>query len=294
LIGSDKGVRLAQPAANGDLQIGALLSTGPCRCFEGQDRFVWFGWDNYDSLSTGVGRLDLNQINTDAPAYTSDLMVTGQGQVSDVATFAGKRVLAVSGLGFYTESANLVPSGTLDSGLITYDLPEDKVAYYLDVKYEDPLSGTVVAYLSADSSGFLLVGSRTSALPEGPFTLGETRGATFEVRTELDRDTTPTVGPVVTRLSLRSNPAVDTGLNITVPLLLAEQVTLRNEKPQTVNVASEYAYLLALRAAGQAVTYQEGKTTYSVTVQDIQRNPTHATGDGNAWNSTTIVKLKTV
>ena len=43
-IGTNKGVRMAQPNANGDLLLGAIIPTDePVRCFEAQDRFMWYG-----------------------------------------------------------------------------------------------------------------------------------------------------------------------------------------------------------------------------------------------------------
>ena len=49
----------------------------PVQSMVGNNRFVYFGWNNYDGESTGLGRMDLSTfIDTQAPALTSDLMVT--------------------------------------------------------------------------------------------------------------------------------------------------------------------------------------------------------------------------
>lgn len=290
LLGTDRGVRVAQPASNGDLTLSALLPTGVARCFEGQDRFIWFGWDNYDTTSTGAGRIDLTVINDGgAPGYASDLMITGQGNVRDLATFTGKRVLAVSGLGFYKESVNKVTTGYLDSGQITYDLPDQKIALYLDVKHDDPLVGQHAAWLSTDGAGFQLIGVHDGTGPEETFTIPEYRGETFEIREVLTSDGT-TGTPVVRRHTLLSNPAVDTGYYLTVPLLLTEQ----EDSGRHRDVGGELAFLKALRDSGIRVTYQEGGTSFSVTAEDLTWMPTHLTKDRSAFNGTCVMKLKTI
>lgn len=69
MIGTDNGVRFSIPDTNGNLEIGALIETSaPVFCFEGQEEFIWFGWTNYDSSHTGLGRCDLRTIvNNVAP-----------------------------------------------------------------------------------------------------------------------------------------------------------------------------------------------------------------------------------
>lgn len=295
LIGSDSGFRFCVPTESGDLQVGPLVTAGPCYCFEGQERFVWFGWNNYDTVSTGLGRMDLTVLTgTLTPAYASDLMATGQGTVRDVATFGNMRVFTIAGLGVYQQSASLVSQGTLDSGLITYDLPDEKVALFLDVKHDDPLIGTHAALIAVDRGVFATVGGHTAGDPEGPFVLPELRGETFEIRQLLERDGTDhTQGPVITRQTLLANPAVDTGFFITVPVLLVEQEEFTAQTRQR-DPAAELNYLKGLRTSGVRVIYQEGATSWSVTVSDLEWKPTGFTQDRSAFNGTCLLKLKTI
>lgn len=79
VLGSDKGVRFATVSDTGNLEIGAFIpvGTGSVKAFEGQDRFAWFGWPSFDSVDSGLGRLDLqnfSDVERLAPAYASDLM----------------------------------------------------------------------------------------------------------------------------------------------------------------------------------------------------------------------------
>lgn len=268
LLGTDQGVRFATADDTGNLTIGALIETsGAVRCFEGQGRFVWFGWTNYDAGSTGLGRLDLSVINGTAPAYASDLMVTGQGNVLSVCTFADRRVFAVSGLGIYAEGTNLVASGMLDSGLVTYGLPDEKLAMYVDLRHR-ALVGSLSVQLSADAGGWLDVG--TNAVAGSTFAVLGARqaaGETFEVRLTLTSNGT-TGGPAVTRLTLEANPSPGRGEFLTIPLLLHERVRLANNTDGYLDPTDELTVLLDYESSGDPLTLITGGGTETVFLDD--------------------------
>src|SRR3990167_2250406 len=155
-LGTDTGVRFATADSNGNLEIGGLIDLGKaCRCFEGQDKYVWFGIDNYDAPDTGLGRLTPRFLDDELrPAYATDLMATTQGQVLSVITFGDKRVFSVSGVGGYAEDTIKVASGTLTTGEFTYRLPERKVMMEVESSTA-PLDGTVQVELSPDQGSYL-------------------------------------------------------------------------------------------------------------------------------------------
>lgn len=292
LLGTDKGVRFCSTNSDASLTIGSLIPTGAAvQCFEGQDRFVWYGLTNYDATSTGLGRMDLQTFTfTLTPAYASDLMVTGQGAVLDVVTFLNKRVLAVSGLGFYTQSTNKVASGILDSGLITFGLPDLKTAVKLDVKVREAVD-TNRAYISVDGGAFTLVGTRSSAEVD-PFIVGEQSGETFEVRHELlNADVDLTAGPVITRYTLRAYPRPAQGEIFTVPVLLHEKVKTRtNDYFQRPD--AELSLLLGYRETKELLAFQIGSEAHTVLVDDAIFAYSHLTTSGTAWNGTALLRLK--
>jgi hypothetical protein len=291
LLGTDKGVRFAAADASGNLTIGALIrTTQPVHCFEGQDRFVWFGWSNYDGTSTGLGRLDLTVfISSLTPGYASDLMVTGQGVVRSVVTFGNKLYLTVDGLGVYAQSVNLVASGTLDTGLISYGLPDLKTAVYLDVKLAAAVD-TNNAYLSVDGKGFALVGQRAGSAV-APFVVGEMSGETFEIRHELVNTGGDATGPTVTRWTLRSYPRPSQGEQFFVPVLLHERVETRAGS-EHYDPTEEFEFLVGLRESKRLVTYQIGSASHTVTVDDALFQYSHLTKNGRAWNGTALLRLK--
>lgn len=293
LIGTDQGVRFATADDAGNLTIGALIETdGAVRCFEGQGRFVWFGWTNYDATSTGLGRLDLTVVNGTAPAYASDLMVTGQGNVLSVATFEDKRVLAVSGLGIYGEAAALVTEAALEPGIITYGLPDTKIAMNLDLRHES-LSGSLSAWVSGDGGTFTHVGGNSTAGSTAVVLGAQTSAEAIELRiigTRSDSDST--AGPAVTRLTLEANPAPGRGEFWTVPLLLEETVKLANGTDGHVDCAAEESALLSFETVGTALSVQTGAGSQRLHLDDHKFVIRGYTSRRDGWEGTFLARFK--
>lgn len=292
LIGTDKGVRLATIDADGNLTIGALIELdSPVRCFEGQGRFVWFGWQDYDSTSTGLGRLDLTQFNGSAPAYASDLMCAEQGAVLDVATFQDVRVFTVSGDGVFAQDSALVESATLESGLITYGLAERKVAFYLTVSHR-PLAGSLSVALAGDSGAFTTLASFDEA-NSSTFTTqaGQTSAETFEVRLTGERDAVATTGPTVNRYTLEANPAPGRGQFVVYPLLLWDFVETPGGVEQ-VDTKAARAALDAMEASGLPITVQDVAGTFTAVLDDHVYLAHAINGARTDTNGTYIAKVR--
>ena len=297
LVGTDTGLRVAQIESDGSLTFGARIPTNsPVLCFEPQDRFVWYGLSNYDSSSTGLGRLDMSESTAAlVPAYASDLMVTAQGAVPSVATFLGKRVFAVSGSGVWTQSPDLVPSGVISTGVLSYGLIDPKVALFLDVRHQ-PLAGSVSLALAADNAGFVHVGGseqQNTTSPGMGLACSQARGEAFEVQVTLNRSATSnSSGPEFNRFTLRVNPAPPRTSIFTVPLLLHQ--TVENEEEDVhVDVRWERDAIASLYQSQAVVNYQDGNRSHLVTVQDAFWLPQQPIGDGG-FNGTLVVRLKEV
>ena len=296
LVGTDRGVRFATADGNGNLTFGALIQTStgtssPVRCFEPQDRFVWFGWSPYDVTSTGLGRLDLSVFTAPlTPAYASDLMVTGQGAVLAVVTFGNKRCFAVSGLGFYVESSVPVTSGTLDSGLITYGIHDNKVPMYVEIR-SNPLVGSYSVAIAVNDLTFTTLGTTTGAgLTSSSFNAGQQQANRFELRLTLTAGAT---SPVVSRVVLRSYPAALSGEIFIVPVMLYEQIEI-GDQIRTSDPLTELNFLRSVISDHRLVTYQEGRDNHSVFVDDFEFDPHHMTVDGTFWNGTCTLKMKSL
>lgn len=301
VLGTDTGFRFCDVDASGNLIIGTrIATTSAVACFEPQDRFIWFGYTNYDSASTGLGRMDIYQFTdipgttTLSPAYSSDLMVTGSGAVLSIASFLNKRVFAVSGLGFYTESANKVATATMTTGLIGFGIPDPKTAMYLDTRTQ-PLTGSyAIALATDDGTATATGGTMSTASSTGTeFVLNQARGDHFEITFTLTRSgTDTTVGPVMERWTMKAFPTTNDATSseiIYIPILLAPRVNDTN-----VDVDFEREAIKSLRATRKIVTYQEFTTSYTGFVEDYRWVPHHLVQQSGAWNNagTMLVQYK--
>ena len=273
LLGTDKGWWTAAQDSSGNLTLNKVQDTSSAvNCFEGQGDFVWFGWTNYDSTSTGLGRADLKSDTKGGevitPAYASDLMISGQGAVLSVASFDNRRVFAVSGLGIYAQADTKVASGTIDSGLITHGVPDRKVALSVTLAHE-PLDGTIATALAADEGSFTTLGtSSTADTTESFLTSLSTAGKAFEVRHTLTRSSgDSTQGPVLTRVTLESNYAPGRGQRFAWALLFFEELE-RDGTRFGFDPVSAFEDLLSIEANGVPVTLQHALGSVTARLED--------------------------
>lgn len=306
LIGLQNGWRFCSSDGEGNLVVGPLIETGTSvNCFAGVGQYVYFGWTNYDDASTGIGRMNIaDQVATNQPAYASDLMVTGQGEVLDIHEFDEEPVFTVSGLGAYRKhSTNLVASGSLDSGVYRWGVPDAKFVPKWDLRTE-PLAGTVrlsAAYNAGDDasdSEFNVIGTMTSlGSLEATFGGSEEKVFEAEARLTLTRSgTDASAGPIVTRWLGRAYAAPLRSQIFSVPLLLHHVITPSNGKDYWLDVEDERDRLENLVLNPRVVIYQEGTRSYSVVVEDVRWKPVkvfdaHKPWD---WDGTCTVIMRSV
>ena len=299
VIGLTTGLRFCSSDSDGNLVVGPLIETGTSvNAFAAIGQYIYFGWTNYDTTSTGIGRLDIGtQVATNQPAYASDLMVTGQGAVTDIHEFDNKVVFTVAGLGAYRpHTTNLVSSGTLDSGIYRWGVPDTKFIPKWDLRTE-PLYGTVALSVAADSGDFRSIGSQfTEGTLESTFDGFESKVFEAEARLTLTRsDTDSTKGPSVTRWLGRAYAAPLRSQIFSVPLLLHHKLNIRGFE-YSVDVDTELNYLRDLVENPRVVTYQENASTFSVIVEDVRWQPVDSANNHNAWdwNGTCTIIMRSV
>ena len=299
VIGLTTGLRFCSSDSDGNLVVGPLIETGTSvNAFAAIGQYLYFGWTNYDSVSTGIGRLDIStQVSTNQPAYASDLMATGQGTVVDIHEFDNKVVFTVAGLGAYRpHPTNLVASGTLNSGIYRWGVPDAKFIPKWDLRTE-PLNGTVQISVAADSGQFNSVGAQTvqNSL-ESTFDGPETKVFEAEARLTLTRSAvSASNGPVVTRWLGRAYAAPLRSQIFSVPILLHHKLNIRGFE-YYVDVDVELSYLRDLVENPRVVTYQENFDTHSVIVEDVRWQPLEPSGSHNAWdwNGTCVLIMRSV
>jgi len=301
-IGTDKGWRFSVPDQTGSLRVGANVSTpGAVRCFEGQERFVWGGYTNYDATSTGLWRADVTRwgdAEAQQVAYASDLMATTQGAVLSVVTFGDRRYFAVSGAGFYGQDTDLVASGTITSGTADFGLADEKIALELDVAYGTGFVGTVAWSIATDGGSTFQATGTTSEVDASSdvFGVNELRATRFEVQAVLTRSASvASTGPTVVGWTVQVQAAPKVNPQITVPLLIFQSMSRDGGTQYLVNPAETVATLKALNASREVVVYQEGGLALSVIVDDYEWRPDVRSKPGSkGWQGCFLARLKVV
>jgi hypothetical protein len=300
IIGLTTGFRFCSADDNGNLVIGPLIETGTTvNSFAGIGKFVYFGWTNYDSTSTGIGRMDVStQVSTNQPAYASDLMATGQGTIVDIHEYDNEPVFTVAGLGAYrTHPTNKVASGTIDTGIYRWGVPDAKFIPKWDLRTQ-PLNGTVGLSVASDNGSFQSVGTQSTAGSlESTFDGFETKVFEAEARLTLTRSASDaTVGPVVTRWLGRAYAAPLRSQIFSVPVILHHTIRDKNGREVYVDVDYELSVLRDLVENPRVVTYQENTDSYSVVVEDVRWRPIQDARNHNEWdwNGTCTVIMRSV
>lgn len=308
-IGTSKGVRMGVVASNtyvtaGNLTLGAIIPTdAPVYCFEGQDRFVWYGQSsiNCDFVSTGtensyfpagpvpgLGRLDLQTFTiTDAtPAYANDLVALDQTSktVTAVVTWNDKRVFAVRNGGVYMEQDELMEAGWLTQGLMSFSVEDDKTGLYMQAKWL-PLEGEISLDLAYDSTEYIRMTNLTiqSSIKSENITLNGAQFSRLSVRYVLRRDSDDsTLGPTLTRWEMRAVPANGQASRWTIPILLRESVDIGGSTGSR-NVQTDYNHLISLWESRRLFSLQENGQSYQVQAKKFRWHPEELTENGQAW-----------
>lgn len=301
-VGTSLGWRFAEQAlANGvagtvSLTIGPLTPIpSPVIAFSGYSRFIWFTYQNYDTGSTGLGRMDPSVFVSDlAPAFASDLMATTQGQVNSIVHFGGMPVFSVSGIGVYKQASTFVPSGTIDSGLITYGLADNKLPVFVDLTTSS-LVGSITTSVSLNAGPFTGIGTfSTSGATFAELSTPQNLSETIEIREQLNAGSTNTVSPTLTRHTLRSVPAPKVPTDINVVIQLREVCRIEDVEFPLVP-SQEYKYLDALRETKQISTLQVGNMgPYTITIEFIDHIPEQVAALSGELNAVCVLTCRTV
>jgi hypothetical protein len=298
VIGLSDGFRFCSADDNGNLLIGPKIVTGSSVDeFAGVGQYIYFSYKNFDSTSTGIGRMDISVfISTNQPAYASDLMVTAQGAIPDVHEFNNKPVFTIAGLGLYAEHAtNLVSSGYLRSGIYRWGVPDAKFIPKLDLRCL-PLAGSVTLSVASDGGAFHdFTTLSTENVKEETFDGLEDKIFEAEIKVTLARSSGATTGPTLTRWMARAYAAPLRSQIFSVPLLMHHKLNVHGrEYWQDVDI--ELGYLRDLVDNPRVVTYQENTETFAVVVENVQmqiQQLSHAHKE-NDHEGTAIVVMRSV
>ena len=298
VIGLSDGFRFCSADDAGNLVIGPRIVTGSSvEEFAGVGQYIYFGWKNFDSTSTGLGRMDVSVfISPNQPAYASDLMATAQGSVTDVHEFGNAPIFAVSGSGVWKQHAtNLVSSGYLRSGIYRWGVPDAKFIPKLDIRCL-PLAGSVTMSVAADGGDFHdFTAFSTPNAKDKTFDGLEDKVFEAEIKVTLTRDTVASTGPTLTRWMARAYAAPLRSQIFSVPLIMHHRLNIGGRE-YWQDVDKELAYLRDLVENPRVVAYQENEETFAVVVEQVQMlvqqiNYSHVAND---HEGTAVVIMRSV
>lgn len=293
LIGSQQGFRLAD-SSNGTLTYGRLVTTdAPVECFEGQDRFVWYGRSQTAGHS-GLGRADLSTFTSAlTPAVAPDLEADTFGRVLGVATVGEKRIFVVQGSGAYLEADTFVSEGTLETGAITFGTSDQKQGTYVQALYDSLASaGTITIEYRKDGGTWEEIGSSVTGVTMGnlPLTSSFT---TLELRITLTPSVDGNQSPSFTRIEARAVVVPGRASEFTVPVLLHEVVDYEGATT-AMDVIESFDHLLGLAQSRRSFQYREGTRRFQVYAADYSWFPHAEAHDMSTFQGTFVILLREV
>lgn len=304
LIGCSTGWRFGVPSGDGTLTFGKLVETSaPVRCFEGQDRFVWYGLSGTNILErfSGLGRADLSVFTAPmTPAYASDLSTTVWGNVDGVITFgagaqgAGKRVFTVEGVGVYCEDDQLATDGWVEQGGLSFNSADPKTALYLVVDHDPLRGGEVAVDVKYDAAGWVevAVNDQTDSITIGNIPL-QNNFHVVNIRYRLTRSSNGLEGPEVRRMEFRALNIPGSASQFVLPLMIRDDL-YTDEARILRSAAEDYDFLINLWAGRRSFTYREAAQTFQVRVTDFVWLPEYKTANGSAYEGLMVLTAKEI
>lgn len=306
-IGTNKGFRLAVVTGSGDLSVGVNVpTTSPVLDFEGQDKFIWFGYGNYQSTPetlTGLGRMSVEDfVNLDLlqPAWASDLMVHGQtANITSIVTFQNRRVFTLHQIGLYYEGTNLEADGWLDSGLVSYGTNEPKVGLFFNLQHREEF-GSIEVQAAADGGSLVSIGEREGVVQPMPkLAVGELSASAFEFRIILKRDDSVlTAGPCLMSWLFRAQPKSEVTTMIMAKLRLAPVQDNLTDTYSYFDVLAEQDFIKQLHQEKTVTTWTMLDRVHTVIVEDFQgsflRLIANEDGLGFSANERVVIKMKEI
>ena len=297
VIGTNTGFRFCSADSAGNLIVGPRIDIGSAvKAFAGIGQYIYFSWTNYDSTSTGIGRMDISVfISTNQPAYASDLMATAQGEVQAIHEFNDKPLFTVSGEGvFVPDATDLVTSGYLTSGVYRWGVPDAKFIPKLDLRCL-PLAGSITMSIAEDNGTYFdLPAFSTSGAKDKTFDGRENKVFEAEIKVTLARGST-TTGPTVTRWMARAYAAPLRSQIFSVPLIMHHKLSIGGRE-YWQDVDFEMRQLRDLVDNPRVVSYQENEETFAVVIENVQWQALRDSTTHNRWDweGTAIVVMRSV
>lgn len=293
VIGTSKGIRLAQIQGQGYITYGPLIEiSGGVNYLLPQGEFVYFNWDNYDSpfdstTRSGLGRISLAEL-TDVltPAYASDIMVASStAAVQGIVMDQGNLLFSISGAGVYKESANYLSTGSINEGRFRWGVTELKAPVSVELRHSSLAASEAVAItVTSDDTTTATITSDTDAT----YTSGikAISGVTGEYITPTITLTGAgsTATPTLHRWTVRAIPMPFVAEIIQLPVILTTQ-TQHDNRDVYQDTWNDYTYIRSLLEDRALVTFTMGDESKTVYVAGVayEQGAINKWSDDNGW-----------
>ena len=310
-IGTNKGIRLGMITGNGYVTYGPRIDIADhdgnlvgTSCFEAQGEFIWFGWTDYRSTQTGLGRLALSEFTSSlVPAYASDLMTTAtvQGAVQGVVTsFDGRRLFSVSGSGVWQEHAtDYVAVGDVNSGRIRWGTTEVKAIVSAEVRHSK-LNASEIVTLKILGEDDVSVGAGAVSNTDDDvvqYTAVTSQSGEYISTQAILQGAGGSATPTLRRWTVRAIPMPFISEVIKLPIMLSTYTDWDNRHVYH-DTYDDYAYLKGLMEARALVSFNIGEepaqTVYVAGVSYDEGSLTEWTDDRKWFEGILTVQLVTV
>lgn len=304
IIGTNRGIRIAQSDSAGNLFYGPLIEVGECTSLTAYGKFVYYGGNDENDLGF-VGKIDLGLFTAQlVPAYAQDLFTPDTDRtlmgsetevVRDIVVLNGAIMWLVENHLWYEIPTDYANTGSWLSSKMSYDLAEPKVFERVQIAC-DPIEGNQSIVVSAvvDEVEYPITTIEDAGDVGGDYTLGVT-GDLCQIKLVLNRDpATQTATPTVNRVTVRALPRSSTGDQLQLPLILREKVADLRGVTHNFSPATEYAALKSMERTGTLVNATIWGESMEVIVDGVQFGPNlEYTADQQYIQGTAVVSLRT-
>jgi hypothetical protein len=200
-------------------------------------------------------------------------------------------MMVIPGDGIHIRTGTPVASGWIDSGRVTYGIPDDKIAAFIHFNVSDS-QGDIYASISANSGGYSPVATMLPPNKSAEYQITPViRAEYYNVKITLEKNA---IGSTLTRWTLRATPALSTETQITQVIQLFDVVNV-NGIDYSYDPYAEYLYLDNLRRSSQIVQYIEGPLSADVMIDDLRWQPIERRDNyEGGYRGNLVVTMKTL
>jgi hypothetical protein len=246
MLGTNKGARVAQTDANGDITFGPLVfhNENGVYDFEARDSYVWCANTNQVNSNSGTTRINLGQpitlsgyaqpISTGVYARATDVFADAtQGTVYSVRIFdtTNRVAFAIGGSGVWIEDVStLVPQGEIITGFIRYDTLENKAWKRIRIRTpNNTTTGEIEVFkhgVDADTVVTTIGESEDTSIDYDLTTAYPNIQSEAAFKLEMYRNSTDaTTGAVVNGIAVKALPTPTRARIIQIPLFCYDKET---------------------------------------------------------------------